>query len=145
MGFGDIYNLIFTERQVIFARFTGEVLAEMAQQAKDKSKAEGKGFFGRVNAQMRASSSGNLSSRYLEMAPERIMSESPGNFAMDYSAVGEVKLKKGFENGDEDSIGTEYTDVEFETNFGRYKYRFAQSLNDIDRVLDRFYPGKIRK
>jgi hypothetical protein len=55
-----------------------------------------------------------------------------------------VKMKKGFEDGDENNVGSEYTDVEFEASGGKYKYRLAQKINDVARFLNQFYPGKIK-
>jgi hypothetical protein len=143
MGLYDTYTIVFTDGQAIFALLSSNVLKDMAMQAQAQGKAEGKGFLGRMGDQV--SSSGNVGMRYSAMTPEQIIAESPGNFAIDYNSVGSVKLKKGFEGGDENSIGMEYTEVEFETGGGKYKYRLAQKINDAAQLLSQFYPGKIKK
>ena len=143
MGLYDTYTICFTWRQVIFARFTNEVTKDVVKKSQAQSKAEGKGMFARVGAQMKAFYSAHL--RYLEMAPEQILAEHKDNFALEHVAVSGVRLRRGFEAGDEDGPGDEYTEIEFESNGNKNKYRVGLDGKEVYTILERFYPGRIRK
>jgi len=143
MGLFDSYTICFTARQVIFARFTSEVTKDVVRKSQAQSKAEGKGMFARVGAQMKAFHSAHL--RYLEMSPEQILAEHKDNFAMEHAAVEAVRLKRGFEAGDEDGPGDAYTEIGFESNGNKYKYRIGLDIKEVYAILERFYSGRIGK
>jgi hypothetical protein len=143
MGLFDAFTVIFTADRVIFAKLTNEVIKDVIRQSQERSKAEGKGMFARIGAQMKAFYS--ASSRYLSMSPEQILAEDKNNFALPHAAIYSLKLKRGLSPGDEDGPGDPYIDVEWESQSGKYKFRFDQEEKDLLPVLLQFYPGKIRK
>jgi hypothetical protein len=143
MGLFDSYTICFTERQAIFAKFTNAVTRDVVKKSQEQSKAEGKGMFARVGAQMKAFYSAHL--RYLEMTPEQILAESKDNFAFEHNAVTGIRLKRGYEAGDEDGPGDEYVEIEFETAGSKNKYRVGLDIKEVYAILERFYSGRIRK
>jgi hypothetical protein len=143
MGLFDSYTICFTDRQTIIAKLTNDVVKDVVKKSQEQSKSEGKGMFARVGAQMKAFYNAHL--RYLEMTPEQILVENPANIALENAAINVVKIKRGFEAGGEDGPGDEYVEVEFESSGNKYKYRVSLEYKDVYEMLERFFPGKIRK
>jgi len=143
LGLFDTYTVIFTLSQTIVAKLSGEVVKDVVKKSQEKSKADGKGWLGRVGDQMKAF--GNAHLRYLELTPDQILAETPGNFAFDHRSVSTVIVKQRFEAGDEDGPGDPYVEVEFVTPMGKYKYRVPLELNDVLEMLNNFYAGKIKR
>ena len=50
----DTYAVVVTERRMILAQLTGEMLKQAAKEAQEKGKAEGKGFLDRWGDQLKA-------------------------------------------------------------------------------------------
>lgn len=85
------YTLAVTDRRLIFAELTGEMLKEAAAEAIEESK--GKGFFTRMKET--ATSQQRVYSRYKEMRPEDIIAETPGNFAVNNNEIKTVRIRTG--------------------------------------------------
>ena len=143
MGLYDTFTIVFTADQAIFAKLTSEVLKDAVRKSQEQSKAEGKGVFARIGAQMQAFY--NASERYLALTPGQILAEDKNNFNLPHGSVISLKLRRGVSAGDEDGPGDPYIDVEWESQSGKYKFRFDQEEKELAVVLNRFYPGKIRK
>lgn len=88
------HTVVVTDLRVLFAQMTVQMMKQLVADARDNAKADGKGFFGQWGAQMGAYS--GLAQRYLEMAPEQILAENPGNFAVDRSTIRKAQLKNGY-------------------------------------------------
>jgi hypothetical protein len=141
----DIYTIAFTDRQAIFALLTSEILAEVKKNAQAQSTAEGKGWFRRQGEQMLACH--NAYMRYLEMTPEQILAETPGNFAIDHASVASVRIRACYESSDSSS-SDEYTEIRFDAAGGTFKYRISDTNMQTKEVAEMFnpiYPGKIKR
>ena len=90
LGRCDNWIVVFTVSKTIFAQVTNQITKDAAEQARVQSKAEGKGFFGQWGDQLKATF--GLAQRYLGMEPNAVLTETPGNFAVDNSGIREVKL-----------------------------------------------------
>ena len=90
---GKPYTLVLTDRRVIFAFITKQMMKDMVEGARSEAKAEGKGFFGQWGAQLGAYS--KFAQRYFEMTPEQSLSETPENFAVERTAIKKAKVKVG--------------------------------------------------
>jgi hypothetical protein len=143
MGPSDIYTIVFTPNEAIFAKLTGEILTDAVKKSQAQSKAKGKGWMGRAGDQMRALGAAHM--RYLEMTPEQILAETPGNFPIDHSSVASVSIRVVYEPTNEDGPGDPYTETEFDTAGGKFKYRLRVQAKDVAEILNKFYPGRIRR
>jgi len=143
MGLFDSYTIVFTAERALFARLSGDVLKDVVKKSQEQSKAEGKGVFARVGAQMKAFF--NASQRYLEMTPAAILAEDKNNFALPHASVSSLKIKRRLEAGDEDGPGDPYLELEWEASSGKYKFRVDMEEKDALEILNRFYGGKIRR
>jgi hypothetical protein len=114
------YTIVVTHARLIFAELTGKVQQESAQQAKEQAKAQGKGFFGQWGAVI-GSGSGQ---RYLQMHPQAILDETPGNFFLFNNQVLSARV---WSSSDADDNTTYY--LEIKTAADKLKFEF-QSLDE---------------
>jgi hypothetical protein len=87
----DTYNLVVTDRRLIIARLTQEMLNAAIAEAQAKAKAEGKGFFGIMGDQMAAQF--QFARKYETMSPDAVLQETPGNTAIANAAISALDLK----------------------------------------------------
>lgn len=143
MGPSDIYTIALTPTQAIMAKLTSDILNDVAKKSQAQSKAEEKGWLGRVNDQRRAVGSAHL--RYLEMTSEQILAETAGNFAIDHASVASIRVRAGYEQTNQDVPGDPYTEIELYSNRGTFKYRLRMQAKEVVELLNNFYPGRIMR
>jgi len=142
-GVSDIYTIVFTPNQALFARLTGEILTDAMNKSQAQGKANGKGWLGRANDQMRAKGAAHL--RYLDMTPAQILAETPGNFALDHAQVASVGVKIVYEYSNQDVPADPYTEVEFASNGGFLICRLRKPVKEVAETLNNFYPERIKR
>jgi hypothetical protein len=125
------------------AKLTGDILRDMAQRSQARSKAEGKGWLGRVGDRMRGSDAEYK--RYFEMTPAQILCETPGNFAIDHASVASVSLRLIYVPTNQDGPGDPYTEIGFYAAGCMFKYRLRMQLKDVSEILNSFYPGRVKR
>jgi hypothetical protein len=84
------FNVIVTQRRMIFAVMTNEMISQAAKQAGK----EGGFFGGMLNA---ATVGYTFYKRYLTMAPDAALAENPQNFTIELGGVRKVKVTEGNE------------------------------------------------
>jgi hypothetical protein len=136
MGRWDTYAAVITTRKMIFAQITKDIVKRAIEEARQKAKAEGKGFLGQWSAQLGASF--NYARRYLNMEPSDILSETPGNFYIENDAIREIKIKR------ERSMhgGPDELKVEISASSGRYDFTLDNS-SDV-KLLKQVYGDRVR-
>jgi hypothetical protein len=136
MGRWDTYAAVITTRRMIFAQITKDMAKRAIEEAKQKAKAEGKGFLGQWSAQLGASF--NYAQRYLNMEPSDILSETPGNFYIENGAIGEIKIKH------ERSMhgGPDELKMEISASSGRYDFELNSS-GDV-KLLKQVYGDRVK-
>jgi hypothetical protein len=137
------YTLVFTPEQTIFARLTAVMLQDARDEAQARGKASGKGWLGRANDQMRAA--GKIHERYFGMTPQQILSETPGNFAVDHRDVASAAVKQAYAPTNTDGPGDPYASVELDTRSGILKWRVGLRVKDVVDLLNNFYAGRVRR
>ena len=109
-GRWDTYTMVVTDSRSIFALVTGDMIKQIGMEAQKQAKEEGKGFFARWGAQLKAHLS--FSQRYLAMSPDEALNEGKDNFAIANSDIRSIKIRNKSQssgNDDEDRIVTELT------------------------------------
>lgn len=121
-GAPDTYNVAVTDSRCIFARLTADMLKKAAAEANRQGKEEGKGFLSRWGDQMAATL--KYGDRYLAMAPEDILKEDRGNFAIDHRDIKSISFheKRRVEDAGK-IIRRIYGEVTFDTTRGRTTYQ----------------------
>ncbi len=85
-----VYNLVVTDRRIVFAETTKEMLHQAAADAARESKEQGKGFLGRMATTM--VSSRRVYEKYWQMEVGAILKETPGNFAVPLDEVKRISF-----------------------------------------------------
>ena len=126
------YGIGFTANRIIFASITNDMLKDAVAKAKDDAKAEGKGFFGKMAAQM--SATGKLVEDIFSMPQNNILAMNSDNFAIDNQQVKKIKYK----------INTN-TDPDYQTT--NSSYLLIQTFSDKYKVIIRggASKGKFKK
>jgi hypothetical protein len=131
------FTLVATLDESIFARITNAMLNQAVIDAKDKAKAEGKGFFGQWGSQMGASF--NYAEKYLDMSPDLIRSENAENFSIPNAGIVSVKAREKNKYDDERTSAL----WEITINSGAGKLKFNSGY-DPRKGLKEIYGGKVQ-
>lgn len=137
LGRWDTYTGVLTSQRLIFAQMTSEMLKTAVQQSRDQAKAEGKGFFGQWSEQLKATF--GYSQRYLTMPPQTILAETPGNFELYNSTIGEIKVKvKRNEEGQVHDL-----EVEIHSTAGKFEFHIDEN-SDYTNLLKQVYGDRVK-
>ncbi|SET34164.1 hypothetical protein SAMN05660297_02099 [Natronincola peptidivorans] len=85
-----IYTLVVTNTRILFVQLAPARAKEVAQQAIQQAKAEGKGYFHRSMEAMM--SRRRIMEVYRSMKPEEILHETRGNFYIENQSIQKVKI-----------------------------------------------------
>ena len=86
------YTLVITHQRMIIAKWPDKLFADAQRKVGDNVYKE-KGFFANAVAQINLP--GQFMERYYSMTPDEIISETPGNRAIDNVQISAIKLKGG--------------------------------------------------
>jgi hypothetical protein len=116
----DMYVLVVTDRRLIGAKVTGDLLKRIIADARAEAKAAGGGFFRQWAAQIGASAS--LNQRYARLAPEAILAETPGNWDLYPAQVRAIHISRHDREGPDGGIMSRYLSISIETQQGTLHY-----------------------
>lgn len=106
-----LFHMIVTDKRLIFAHQTKEMQETEVREARERAKKEGKGFFGKIGAQLSA----NSGEKYMGWIPDQILGENPQNFDIPLDLVSKITPYHGdFEDNSPDTMdiitpGQKYT------------------------------------
>lgn len=124
------YNLVLTDRRLIFAKYSTELMKKEREKALEG--AQDKGFFGRWKASI--SSGFNFHKRYYNMEPEEILREGEDNYEIRPEEIKSVKLRGGFDPG---SDKRDPNKMDIAWSGGKEKFKFEkQSVNQVKEMLN---------
>lgn len=86
------HTLVLTSDRILFARMTTARMKQLAHDAGEQARGQGKGHLAQIGAQSHGFDA--LSQAYLAMTPAQILAENPDNFAVDRASVSKVKVKQ---------------------------------------------------
>ena len=135
LGRWDTYNIVVTDRRMIFALMTGDMIKAAANEAQERGKSEEKGFMQRWAAQMSAGM--NYAERYMGMEPEGILRENPGNFAVDNLSVRSIRIR------DKNERNRSVYEVEIEAGGNRYKFD-TNEFPDSTEILKQMFGDRVK-
>jgi hypothetical protein len=148
------YTLVATDRRLIFAQITNQMIKEETQQAKDQAKAEGKGFLGQVAAQWGSALAfqetvTRISDRFWSIPPEIIASGTKDNFTMPLNSMVGIEFtrkdnKKTYETDSGYQVDHNYY---YEIMFRSTTEKVAMAAPDnptIQRNLQQIYGTMVR-
>lgn len=90
----ETFNAVVTDRRIVFALATQEMIKEEGKRRWEESKKEGgsgwaSGLWGNMTV------GANYHKRYLAIAPDAVLAENPGNFFIDRAQVKWIKAGLG--------------------------------------------------
>ena len=141
-GRWDTYAMVITNRRSIFPQITSQMLKDAAMEAQRKGKEEGKGFFSRWADQLK--STFNYSQRYWNIPPEEILNETAGNFAIENSAIREIKVKRKEDSRGDDVASQTYTEIKIDSTIGEFKYNIDGRAGDEVNILKSLFGERVK-
>jgi hypothetical protein len=140
LGRYDSFTAVVTAQRLIFAQMTSQMLADAAMQARAQAKAEGKGFMGQWQEQLKATFT--YTQRYLTMEPSAVLSETSGNFAVDNGAIAEIKLHLKDINKGHQTHAHEFQ-IDIHSAQGTYEFRMEEH-DELVNILKQVYGEKVK-
>ena len=136
----DSCVMVVTNRRMIIAQLTSQAMTDMAMQARERAKSEGKGFFGQWAEQLKGTFS--YAEKYRSMEPSAIMAETSGNFALENNDIAQIKI-----NYKPMRSGGQYQPGEFEiivdSTTGKFNFKTHEN-DDCIRILKQSYGDRVK-
>lgn len=131
-----LYTLVVTNKRLIAARVTKELIKKEKIKRREEASKEGHGKFRQMFRSFMAGFT--FSDRYLDMVPEEILAETPENFFISPKDIVEIKLTEGIVTEDEDGNTSQYPhSLYIRTNDKKYKFSFSGNFAEIRNLLNR--------
>ena len=124
----DYFNIVVTDRRMVLAQMTQQMLNAAIVEAQQRAKAEGKGFFAIMKDQMAAQF--QFAQRYETMHPDQALAETPGNRALPNERISSVSLKLR----DGGSGDVEYMEFKMVIDSADGKFEFM--IGEDDRFIN---------
>lgn len=140
LGRWDSFALVLTNQRMILAQITSDMVKNAAMVARDQAKAEGKGFFGQWASQLKGTF--GYAQRYLQMDPTSILSETPGNFAIENNSIREIKLHIKEERRGQEVARSEF-EIEIQSGYGKQEFRMDMDDNSVN-TLKQVYGDRVK-
>lgn len=127
----ESFNIVVTEKRMIFAEMTGDMVKEEAKKY---------GQEGFLTGMLGAMTVGyTLHKRYLNMSPEDALHENPGNFFIDLNRIKKVRIEEG-KRQREKSRGNETHEnsrIEIETIGEKYTFNLPFNFHSTAQEVVR--------
>ncbi len=125
----EAYNIVFTDRKVIFAILTAAMIKEESRRQQAEAKEKNQGFLASTFAYMTAGYS--VYRRYFSMPPEAIITESPENFFVDMGRVKSARIDEGRRVRQANGIYTHVdSKIVIDTTNGKYSFNLPGEAVD---------------
>jgi len=132
-------TLVVTNKRIIMAEVTKNLLKEEKRRKREELKKEGKGRIKQFLSSLSIYT--YFHKRYLNMNPDVIVKESPGNFFLTLDDIKRIKLKRGKVTYDDE--GDEFQEphllIIVSSSKKEFKFNFSADFNSTKRLLSQFY------
>ncbi|MBN1248128.1 MAG: zinc ribbon domain-containing protein [Anaerolineae bacterium] len=133
LGMGvDTYSLVATPSRLIFAYLDSRQMQEFVAQARAAAKAQGKGFFGQIGAQLGWVRL--LEQQLANTPPDQILAQNPNSFFIPNQAISKVQLRESVDTEDQT---TNFIQVVIHTASGKQRFQLPTGMNVSRRELKR--------
>jgi len=131
------FVLVLTERRILVAKQTTQIMRENVQKAKQAAKESGQGFLGQWGAAITS----NDSQRYLQMQPEEILNETAGNYSIANNQIRSVRIKEDYDAEE----GTSEVKLTLKMVSGKAEFTYTQtSKKELKRTLQQTLGDLVR-
>jgi len=135
------YTLIATDRRLIVAQLTAQMMEEIKIQSKTRAQQGKKGIFGGLLAGkiLTAEDIIEYANKYWVMTPDQIVMETPGNLALEIPGISIAAVRHEYAQPDEDSsTRADWYILDIVSTQGDYSFNFdadPQDMNVLRSVL----------
>ena len=127
------FTLVFTDRRLILAEATKELVNAETERAKAAAKETGGSSFSQWSAQLTSGSS--FGTHYVGTDPLAVLAESPGNSALGPGDVRTLKVERKTRNvGGDDGVDVQFLKVTIETATGKQTYETDDEKPKLDEA-----------
>jgi len=135
------FNLIITNKRLVAASLTSEMLKEAAKKRSEESKNRGEGFLKRWASTM--FSGVEYYKKYYDMQINDILSENQENFVLEPSMVNKIKIKTGhFNEAQEKTMPHELI---IKSTNGKHKFNFSNiSPKEAKNLLSKTFGATVK-
>jgi RNA polymerase subunit RPABC4/transcription elongation factor Spt4 len=125
----DTYALVVTNRRMILAQLTADMLNAAYKEAAERAKAEGKGFLGQMAHQMTVAF--QYCQKYETMPPEFALAETKGNRAIENVRISAINMK---EKSNRDSIEFAEFIMTVQSADGKFEFHIGEDDRFINTL-----------
>ena len=141
-GRWDTYTMVVTDTRSIFAQMTSAMIQQIGKEAVQRAKEEGKGFFARWGAQLKAHI--GFSQRYLDMSPEEALNENKDNFFLNNDDIRTIKVRRKTKSrGGEDDADYIVTEFTIEARGKKFQYEMESWNKDVHEMLKSVFGSRV--
>jgi hypothetical protein len=134
----DTFNLLVTPTRLVFAAVTQQMMKDAVATANAEAKAQGKGFFKRVAAQMRWMDV--ICQQYEGMPVDAILAQFPGSYAIANGQIQRIRFHESF--ADEDHEATRQMVIA--TTGGKQRFDLQTGVREAKNLLKQTLPHLVR-
>lgn len=141
----ETFSMLVTPQRLAMVSISNQVMKEAIAAARDQAKAEGKGFFGQVGAQMGWMNV--LYRRYQETPVDVSLAQNPGSFVIRNQEVRSIRLKDPaiIQVGIATRNDTNRTEMTIETTAGKQKWELVNmKAKEARAILQQTLGGVVR-
>jgi hypothetical protein len=126
------YSLVITPSRLIFAHLDKRRMQDLVAQARADAKAQGKGFFGQMGAQLGWVRT--LEQQIASSAPDQILAQDPNSFTIPNHAISKIRLRQSV---DPENQTSNYIQIVIHTSSGKQRFQLPTRMNVSRRELKR--------
>jgi hypothetical protein len=135
------FSLILTDKRLIIAALTSDMIKQAAKEKAEESKEQGDGILKRM---VKTAFAGvDLYKKYYEMPIESILSENPGNYYLEPSMVNKISVKQG--HYDDSSGRSTPNEIKIKSTQGKHVFTFASpSAKEAKALLSQTFGAVVK-
>ncbi len=134
------YNLVVTDKRLIAAELTSQMIKDAAKKNSEESKARGEGLLKRMASTMFSGT--NYYDKYFSIPIEQIISENPGNFVIEPHMVRKIKVSYRAIDAEQNKYQNE---LKIKWTGGKSVFRFNSiSTKDAKNILANTFSSQVK-
>jgi hypothetical protein len=128
------YTLVFTTHRLILAEMTKQAVSAQVERCRALAKGGGRGVTGEWGAQLRSTAA--FGSHYLDIDPEAVLAETPGNTAITPQEIRSMAVDRSTRSGGAggDALDTPFLRVTLDTTAGRRTFETDHEHPGLDEA-----------
>jgi hypothetical protein len=126
------YTLVFTDRRLLLAEMTKQLVTAETERARAAAKEQGGGRLSQWSAQLKTSVA--FGAQYLGADPAAILAETPGNVALNPGDVRSIRIERKTRNAGSEDLEQLHLRITIETAAGKQTYDTDGEKPELDEA-----------